>query len=379
MKNTYKQTFVVLLILFLGSFDAVLAKDGYVPQQAHDLVQEFFDAGDSPGLAVSVGLGGRIIWSEGFGYADVEQKVEVDPARTLFRIGSVIKPMTAYAVAQLVQADRLDLDAPVQAYVPDFPQKIGTITTRQLLSHLSGIRHYEGDEFFNHTPFRSVTAGLAVFKDDPLLHPPGERYRYSSYGYNLVSAVIEGATGEQYLDYMADHVFGPLGMQDTRPDYLARIIPGRGRYYTRDNGVLVNAPEVDNSYKWASGGYVGTVDDLVRFGLAQMHDEPVNAMVRRVFWVEQVTSAGEKTGYGLGWIIRTDESGQQWIGHGGGSVGGTTQFWINPHSGLVIAMISNLSDFKYEKIVPALGAVFLARSEPPAQTIERGVSGDQGL
>jgi len=363
MMNKYKQTFVVLLILFLSPLDAVLARDGSVKQQAHDLVQAFFDAGDSPGLAVSVGLGGRIIWSEGFGYADVEQKVEVDPARTLFRIGSVIKPMTAHAVAQLVQADKLDLDAPVQAYVPDYPQKNGTITTRQLLSHLSGIRHYEGDEFFNHDPFKSVTAGLAVFKDDPLLHPPGEQYRYSSYGYNLASAVIEGASGERYLDYMSSHVLAPLGMHDTRPDYLAQILPGRGRYYSLENGKLINAPEVDNSYKWASGGYVGTVEDLVRFGLAQMHDEPVNALVRRVFWVEQVTNAGEKTGYGLGWIIRTNESGQQWIGHGGGSVGGTTQFWINPENGLVIAMISNLSDFKYGKVVPALMTVFLPRPE----------------
>ncbi len=368
--NIYKQAFFVLLILFLGPPDAVLAKDNRAAQQAHNLMQVFFDAGDSPGLAVAVGQGGQIVWSEGFGHADIEQMVQVDPARTLFRIGSVIKPMTAHAVAQLVQAGKLDLDAPVQTYVPDFPQKRGPVTTRQLLAHLSGIRHYQGDEFLNHEPFESVTAGLAIFWDDPLLHLPGERYVYSSYGYNLVSAVIEGASDELYLDYMSSHVLGPLGMDDTRPDYLAQIIPGRGRYYYRGNGELLNAPEVDNSYKWASGGYIGSVEDLVRFGLAQMQTSPVNDTVRRTFWVEQTTNAGEKTGYGLGWLIRTDEDGQRWIGHGGGSVGGTTQFWINPEQGLVIAMISNLSDFEYGKIVPALGSVFMNQAGITAEPTE---------
>ncbi len=369
--SKYRQAFLGLLVLLFSAPAAVLAKEAVgVTDRAHDLMQAFFDAGDTPGLAVSVGMDGRIIWSEGFGYADVEQKVAVDPAHTLFRIGSVIKPMTAYAAAQLVQAGKLDLDAPVQNYVPDFPRKRAPVTTRQLLAHLSGIRHYQGDEFFKHEAFDSVTAGLAVFKDDPLLHAPGERYLYSSYGYNLVSAVIEGVSGEQYLDYMSNRVFTPLGMHGTKPDHLAHIIPGRGRYYFRKSDGLLNAREVDNSYKWASGGFIGSVDDLVRFGLAQLQDTPVNDTVQRTFWVEQTTSAGEKTGYGLGWIIRTDENGQRWIGHGGGSVGGTTQFWIVPEHGLVIAMISNLSDFKFGKVASALGSVFVPALRQPAEPTE---------
>ncbi|MCW8925990.1 MAG: beta-lactamase family protein, partial [Xanthomonadales bacterium] len=116
-------------------------------------------------------------------------------------------------------------------------------------------------------------------------------------------------------------------------------------------------------YKWASGGYIGTVEDLVRFGLAQLRSSPVNATVHHEFWVQQVTNSGEATGYGLGWKIVEDENGRRLLGHTGGSVGGTTQFWINPESGLVIAMISNLSDFKYGAVIPALVTVFLPRSE----------------
>jgi len=357
--NRYKQLVLILLILLLTPFHAVLAKDSGLAEQAHTLMQAFFAASDTPGLAVSVGLGGTIIWSEGFGYADLEQQVKVDPAHTKLRIGSVIKPMTAHAVAQLVQAGKLDLEAPVQTYVPGFPQKCGPITTRQLLGHLAGIRHYSGEEFLNRDHYESVTEGLVIFQDDPLVHMPGDRYLYSSYGYNLVSAVIEGASGQTYLEYMSANVFEPLGMGNTVPDVLTQIIPGRGRYYYKNEDLLLNTPEVDNSYKWASGGVIGTADDLVRFGFAQLNKNPVIDTVHRTFWVSQTTNAGEQTKYGLGWIIKVDEKGRQWIGHGGGSVGGTTQFWINPDSGLVIAMISNLSDFNYGEILISLAEVFL--------------------
>jgi len=338
-----------------------------IQSHAHQLMQAFFAASDTPGLAVAVGQGDRIIWSEGFGYADVEQGVKVSPASTLFRIGSVIKPMTAHAAAQLVQAGKLDLEAPVQTYVPDFPEKRGPISTRQLLAHLSGIRHYQGGEFLSRDRYESVKAGLVIFQDDPLEHMPGDHYLYSSYGYNLASAVIEGTSEQAYLDYMSTNIFKPLGMNNTVPDELAHIIAGRGRYYYRENGELLNAPEVDNSYKWASGGVIGTVEDLVRFGLAQLEENPVTDIVHEVFWVRQTTNGGEKTNYGLGWIVRDDESGHQWIGHGGGSVGGTTQFWINRDSGLVIAMISNLSDFEYGEIVASLAQVFLLPPEDTGQ------------
>lgn len=367
MNHKIKNLLLSIALLLLVACGADQPDVDPIQSHAHQLMQAFFEAGDTPGLAVAVGLSGEIVWSDGFGYADIEQGVEVDPAGTLFRIGSVIKPMTAHAAAQLVQAGKLDLDATIQTYVPDFPQKLAPVTTRHLLAHLSGIRHYQGDEFLSRAAYATVTEGLAVFEDDPLLHTPGEKYLYSSYGYNLAGAVIEGASGVDYLEYMSGHVFGPLGMQYTKPDFLARITPGRGRYYLREEGVLINAPEVDNSYKWASGGFIGTVEDLVRFGLAQLHETPVNETVRQIFWVEQATNSGEPTGYGLGWKINTDENGRQWIGHTGGSVGGTTQFWINPQSGLVIAMISNLSDFKYGEVVASLAQVFLPPPEDTGQ------------
>jgi serine beta-lactamase-like protein LACTB len=362
MLKTRRLLFCATFLLFLTGSEQTLAKDSTTFAKAHALMQEFYDKSNTPGLAISVGLGDKIIWSEGFGYADIEQMVVVDPARTSFRIGSVIKSMTAFAVAQLVEAGSLDLDEPIQTYVPGFPRKESPITTRMLLGHMAGIRHYAEGEFFSRTHYETVTAGLTIFQDDPLVFMPGEAYVYSSYGYNLISAAIEGVTGQQYLAYMSANVFNPLGMSSTVPDFLEHIIPGRGRYYYQANGKVLNTPEVDNSYKWASGGFVGTSEDLVRFGLAQLDHSLIGENTRKVFWTEQSTMSGEKTGYGLGWRIATDERDQQWIGHGGGSVGGTTQLWIKPENGLVFAMISNMSDFDYGKILVSLEEIFSSGS-----------------
>jgi CubicO group peptidase (beta-lactamase class C family) len=359
--SKFKMTraYLFVLLVFAACFVLpVCASDLDDHEQASALMQTFFESGNSPGLSVSVGREGKILWSGGFGYADVEQQVPVDPARTLFRIGSVVKSMTAYAVAQLVKEGKLDLDAPVQKYVPDFPEKGHVITTRHLLSHLSGIRHYQGGEFVSREHYPTVTDGLVIFKNDPLRHPPGEAYLYSSYGYNLISAVIEGATQQAYLNYMMVRVFEPMGMKNTVPDFLDQIIPGRGRYYYESNGQVVNAPEVNNSYKWASGGVIGTSDDLVRFGFGLLNPELFDEEIRDSFWTMQKTDSGEETGYGLGFRIVVDENDTLWIGHGGGSIGGTTQFWIRPADGLVIAMISNLSSFNFGTVLVPLSEIF---------------------
>src|SRR3989441_10645547 len=170
-----------------------------------------------PGVQVAVAVNGQLVWSEGFGYADAERKEPVT-RETQFRIGSVSKPLTATAVALLYEQGKLDLDAPVQRYVPSFPDKGYPITTRLLAGHLAGIRHYKDREFFLNRRFATVLDGLTIFQDDSLLFPPGTRFSYSSYGWNLVAAGVEGAAGEDFLDYMGMQVLRPLCLSHTPPD-----------------------------------------------------------------------------------------------------------------------------------------------------------------
>jgi serine beta-lactamase-like protein LACTB len=307
------------------------------------LIEGVMQASGTPGMSIAVGVDGALVWAEGFGYADLEARVPVTE-ETEFRIGSVSKPLTAEAVGLLVQQGRLDLDAPVQRYVPSFPEKRWPITTRQVAGHLSGIRHYRDDEVLSAVRYETVLDGLAIFQDDTLLFQPGERFSYSSYGWNLISAVVEGASGEDFLTYMQEHVFDPLGMRHTHPDHTDSIIPMRTRYYERrDDGGIINAPYVDNSYKWAGGGFLSTPSDLVRFAFAQFDHTLLRPETLDLLWTTQRTNAGEPTGYGIGWFVAVQDGKVVAAYHGGGSIGGTTGFVTRPQDRAAIAVVGNMT------------------------------------
>jgi serine beta-lactamase-like protein LACTB, mitochondrial len=297
-----------------------------------------------PGFVFAVAVDGKLVWLEAFGYSDLEAKKLTTPA-TQFRIGSVSKPLTADAVAQLNEKGKLDLDAPVQRYVATFPQKGGSITTRLLGGHLAGIRHYQGAEFTMNRSFPTVTAALRIFQNDTLVAPPGTRFSYSSYGFNLISAVVEGASGAPFLTYMSRHVFQPLGMNSTAPDKNDSLIPNRTRFYERtESGQFLLAPTVDNSYKWAGGGFLSTAEDLIRFGTAHLKPGYLKAATLELLFTPQHTTSGEATPYGIGWFVDTDTLGHRTVFHGGGSVGGTTVFGVDRDSRLVIALVTNVSN-----------------------------------
>ena len=312
-------------------------------EAARGLVAEHLAEHDLPGLAVAVSVGGETVWAEGFGYADLEQRVPVWPT-SKFRVGSISKPITAAAVAVLAAEGRLDVDAPVQRYVPAFPEKRWPVTTRHLGGHLGGIRHYRGGEFLFRDPYPTVEAGLAIFAEDTLLYEPGTRYAYSSYGWNLISAVVEGAAGTPFLTYVRDAVFRPLGMHHTTADHVDSLITQRVRFYARDEGGrLVNGPFVDNSYKWAGGGFLSTAEDLLRFANGVVLGGFLAPEGRTLLFTEQRTRGGEGVGYGFGWAVSEDDAGRRVLAHGGGSVGGTSMLMVQPDAGVVVVMLANLS------------------------------------
>jgi len=134
----------------------------------------------------------------------------------------------------LYQAGRLDLDVPVQKYCPAFPKKQWTITTRELLGHLSGIRHYKQDnsDVFSTKHYAHISDAFEVFADEPLLFEPGTKMQYTTFGYDVVGCVIEGASGEDFVSALNALVLGPAGMTSTRTDDAFVIIPHRSRPYS---------------------------------------------------------------------------------------------------------------------------------------------------
>jgi len=326
-------------------------------QNARAVAKELLGRG-IPGLSLAVAVDGHIVYSEGFGYADLEERVPVW-ATTKFRIGSVSKPLTAVALVQLVEQGKIDLDAPVQKYVPAFPEKNGKITLRLLAGHIAGVRHYQGDEFQISRHYDNVLDGLKIFQDDPLVAPPGTKFSYSSYGFNLLSAAIETASGEKFLPYMHEHVFGPLGLRSTTEDQPAEIIEQRARFYTRPKDQLVrNAPFVDNSYKWAGGGFLSSAEDLVRFGSALLQPGFLKPESLRLLFTSQKTADGKETGYGMGWFVRNSKSGQRIYEHAGGSVGGTSQLILYPEAHVVVAMVCNFDGGWDREDIEKIGEAF---------------------
>ncbi len=313
-----------------------------------------------PGLAISVSVDNKIVWSEGFGFADLENRVPVT-AQTRFRIGSISKLFTAAAAARLYEQGVLDLDAPVQKYVPSYQQKEFPITSRQLLGHLAGVRHYRRDDYVNQRRFENISDSLSTFRNDPLLHPPRSKYLYSSYGFVLLSAVIEGASEQDFKAFLQKQVFEPMGMQDTLVDDNRKIIDNRSRFYAKSSeGAISNEIYMDTSDRMAAGGFLSTAEDLVRFGSTSLQDLFLKPANRAQMFRSQETIDGKPTGVGFAWRIGTDSKDRKIYHHGGDSIGGRAFLMVYPEERVVIAVVSNLSFARVgEKEVERIADLFL--------------------
>lgn len=299
-----------------------------------------------PGATVAIGSGDRVIWSEGFGFADLENQVRAGPD-TAYRTASIGKPMTATAAMMLAQAGRLDLDSPVQTYCPRFPQKPWPVTARQLLNHTAGIRHYqpatEEAETYLTRHYDDDVSPLEIFADDPLLFEPGTQMGYSTWGYVLLGCVIEGAAREPYRAYMERALFGPAGMARTRLDDPRAIIANRARGYVLRDGRLENSRFADMSGKLAAGGFITTAPDLARFGLAFAGDRLVSAATRAAMLAETRFPNGDSANYGFGWLVN-EHKGVRYASHGGGTPQVSAILLVAPDQRLSIAIMFNLED-----------------------------------
>ncbi|XP_073508810.1 serine beta-lactamase-like protein LACTB, mitochondrial [Phyllobates terribilis] len=391
--------------------------------RSRELLSRVKDEVGSPGIVVGVSVDGQTVWSEGLGFADVENRIPCSPD-SVMRVASISKSFTMAALAKLWQEGRLDLDAPVQKYVPEFPEKEFegekvTITTRLLVSHISGIRHYEKDiqkirkkigkksseipvddtestrigeqrrskpdtaksqksaalepeEFYIKDKFNSVIEALELFKNDPLVFKPGSQFLYSTHAWTLLSAVVERASGRKFLDYM-QQMFRDLAMINTLPEEHEPIIYNRARFYSiSDKKRLINCPYVDNSCKWAGGGFLSTVNDLLRFGNVLLYSyqakeastmlpgylkpDTVSMMWKQVPNTEMSWDRDGKYAMGWGTVERKQDFGQckcqkHYVSHTGGAVGASSVLLILPEednettilpSGVVVTIIANM-------------------------------------
>ncbi len=342
--------FLRLLLTILASAAAVSAQQKTLSQEKRleieKAVSTFMSANSVPGMGAALVLDGEPVWSAGFGMADLEDSAPATSS-TLFRLGSLSKPITATALLQLWEHGKLDLDAPVQKYCPAFPQKEWPITSRELLGHLGGIRHYNRDgkgdipeDSARH--FASMEESLQIFAADPLVAKPGTKFNYSTYGYTLLGCVLEGAASQKYMDFVRENIFKPASMVQTQADDFFNIIPHRTRWYHKDKSEIVrNAGVLDSSYKIPGGGLISSADDMARFEAAMLADKLVKRPARDLMWTPQKTPDGKSTGYALGWGI-SDKFGIHIVAHTGGQQGTSTAFVLVPERRAGVIVLANM-------------------------------------
>jgi CubicO group peptidase (beta-lactamase class C family)/tetratricopeptide (TPR) repeat protein len=305
-----------------------------------------------PGLSIGYTQDGKT-WARGYGYADVENRTPAT-AQSSYRMASVTKPMTAAAVLRLVEQGRIDLDAPIQSYVPYFPRKAQPVTVRQLLGHLGGIDAYRDARKEQHFKEHMDTrAAIDVFSQFDLVAPPGTRFRYTSYGYNLLGAAIEGASGASYGAQMQRSVWGPLGMADSRLDDPLALIPRRVRGYQLLRGALQNAEFIDISSRFSAGGTRSTVLDMLRFGEGVSEGKLLSPASMATMFTSMTTAAGEFTGYAMGWETGVTP-GRFGIAHDGVQPETSAYLFCFPSRHLTIAVAANLQRVETRVLVQRL-------------------------
>ncbi|HXT68122.1 MAG TPA: serine hydrolase domain-containing protein [Vicinamibacterales bacterium] len=324
-----------------------------------------------PGLSVAVGIAGELVWAEGFGWANIETQAPVTPT-TRFRIGHVSKSLTSAGAGLLIERGRLHLADEIQTYVPAFPRKQWPVTLRQLMGHVAGVRHYRNTEWGDKPKVKCERAseGVQSFANDPLLFEPETQYRYSTYGWVLVSAAVEAAANEPFSAFMQTQVFKPLGMADTSSEAATAPIPNRSTSYYRGNLGREITTNVDYSCFAGAGAFLSTPSDLVRFGIALGTDKLLQPSTVRMLQTPQQLASGKETDYGLGWMVETVElAGERTrlAGHASRTIeGASTSFMIFPERGIVVAVTANLSFSRMRAIALEVAQAFAEQEKRPA-------------
>jgi CubicO group peptidase (beta-lactamase class C family) len=321
-------------------------------ERGREIVRAALIERNLPGLSVAVGVNGDLVWAEGFGWADLEKRIPVAPD-TRFRIGTASVALTSAAVGKLLEDGRLALDSEIQDYVPAVPRKEWPVTLRQLMGHIAGVRNDGGDEgpLLSEHCERPADA-LPHFAGRPLLFEPGTAFHFSSFGWIAVSAAVEAAAGEPFVEVMRTLVFEPLGMGNTIPEpgtaplanramsYFPRFAadPRYGQHLMRD---------VDYSCYVGASIFLSTPSDLVRFGMAIDRGRLLEPATVRLLQTSQRLASGEETGYGLGWDLETVTLGgapSVVVGHDGDVLGGMAASLITVRErGLTVAVVSNIA------------------------------------
>jgi len=332
---------------------------GDARSKASRAIQNAIRNGAAPGAAAAVAVSGAIVWSEGFGVSDLASATPVTPA-TRFGVGSISKALTLAAALRLVDEGRLDLDAPVERYLPDFPHPDRGVTLRRIGAHQSGIADAFADRHYFTTEHFTLDSAYRGVAKAPMVFEPGTRTAYATGLFSIVGYALEQVSGKSYLELMRRSVLDPAGMIATVPNDPRHPPDGRAAFYVRRSGGGFDpAPATDPSFKLPGAGFLSTAEDMARFGAALLGGELLSDRAKREFFTPVPLRDGTPTPYALGFQVLKEDRRRLLLQPGGGP-GIAGWLAIYPDDGVVVAILSNATGAPLgDAVRRAVAAAFL--------------------
>ena len=331
-------------------------------------IQEAVKNDEAVSMAVAVAVDGKIIWEEGFGSADREQRIRAT-AHTRYAIGSISKPFTATGLMILVERGLVDLNRPANQYlggaqITGYAGSASEATVKLILQHRSGLP-YTHQFFYEDENYTRPDMDETIRRYGILVNPPGERYIYANIDYGILEHISARVSGKSYPDFMRAEVFLPLGLTRTS---IGPIKNETARLYTADRTPI---PFYD--FATRGDGYIySSAHDVVRFGMFHLKEHlPDQRQILKDSTIDQMVSDNHTTGsvgglygtdwfYGLGWGGRErSEYSYHWFGHDGGMPGASSDLKIIPSKRIVVVALSNSRQALTSSIVNSIIDVLL--------------------
>ncbi|MFD2909763.1 serine hydrolase domain-containing protein [Flavobacterium ardleyense] len=349
------------VIIFLASINFSIAQDSFESTnvKTEKIINHFIKKENVPGMSVSISYNDTLIFSKGFGYADIENKIIVDPSTTKFRIASITKTLTAATIIKMSEQDLIDIDKSVYFYLDSLPKKQYDFTIKQVGGHVSGIKRIPSEEKISCDNIYNKKDFNRVFKNDDLLFKPLSKFSYSNYGYKLLGLLIEKVANEDITSSHKKYILNPLNLEGIIIDNGNYDENSSKFYLYKDNDFSI-APCLDCTFKYASGCYLSTSEDLVKFGNSFLF---INRLLNKESLLQLITSQKlsdkKKTGYGFGFTSTKDINGNFFYGHNGGYDSSRSSMRIYPESKLVIVILINMRIDDIDNLASKISCLYI--------------------
>lgn len=350
MKNIYTRR---VLLSLLSVFLLISSVSAQTADKVDDFIKSEMQKQHIPGVSVAVIKDGKPIKIKGYGLANVETNTPVTN-ETVFKIGSISKPIIAMGIMLLVEEGKISLDDKAGKYLEGTPETWKDITVRHLLSHTSGIiREAPG---FNPVKIQPDFDVIKTAYNAPLVFTPGEKYQYCNVGYFSLAEIIRKVSGKPWSEFLSERIFKPFGMNSTRTTTFDEIVPNRANGYSFSSNKLSNA-EVYQALR-PSGAFLSTISDLIKLENALAEKTFLKPETRKVMWTPFKFNDGKDSQYGLGWTI-DQVNGRKRIGHGGSLNGFRSYFSRFVDDGLTVIVLTNLGEVDPFKLSSEIAAQYV--------------------